>query len=283
MTHTKNFLLIGCAVLHLAALQVVAQTEEDIIDALSVSYIYAAVMGTGTYKIEDRRISMLRVPFVYTQQQQSLEQVGIRWHMPVVIGYDALNYEDWLDRLLEDDLVTLSVLPGIEVQQAYSENWVFKPFGNLGVGYDFSRNETILMGILGIRMLGTWIYDDASELRLGTSARYAAEYQIQSSNFTQFTMFEAGIDYRRDTHLKVFSKNTNAGVYYRAQLFLPEWELNDLPSGGESDLALAHEIGVSIGLQKKRKFLGMSYSRVRMGFKFGEHVRGWTFGTEFPF
>ncbi len=32
---------------------------------LSVSYIYAAVMGTGTYKIEDRRISMLRIPFSY--------------------------------------------------------------------------------------------------------------------------------------------------------------------------------------------------------------------------
>lgn len=282
MMHTKKLLLLGCAVLHLSALRAVAQTE-DPLDELKVSYIYAAVMGTGTYKIEDRRISMLRIPFVYTQQKQSLEQVGIRWHMPVVLGYDALKYEDWLDRLLEDELVTLTILPGFEVQQAYDENWIFKPFGNLGVGYDFSRNETILMGILGIRMLGTWIYEDASELRLGTSFRYAAEYQIQSDTGLGFSMTEAGVDYRRDTNFRVFKRETNIGTYYRAQFFLPGWRLGKRTAEEDIKVGLINEIGLSAGLRKKHKFLGMSYSRVRMGFQFGKNVRGVTFGTDFPF
>lgn len=79
-------------------------------------------------------------------------------------------------------------------------------------------------------------------------------------------MFEGGVDYRRDTHLKVFAKDTNTGMYYQVQLLLPKWELDDVPSGGEFKLSLIHEIGTSIGLRKKRKFLGMSYSRVRVGF-----------------
>lgn len=256
---------------------------QSVPDELSVSYIYSAVMGTGTYKIDDRRISMLRMPFAWTQQEMTEEDVGIKWHMPVVLGYDALNYPDWLDRLLEDDLVTLTVLPGIEVKQALTDYWVFKPFINVGAGYDFTRNETILMGVLGIRGLGTWKYEDASELRAGMSGRYAAEYQINSGKNTGFTMFEGGVDYRRDTHLRLFRRATNAGVYYRAQLFVPEWELNRQSRTQFSDLSLINEIGASIGFEEPKKLLGISWSRVRAGYTFGQNVRGWTFGTEFPF
>ena len=262
-----------------------AQVSASTIDFedLSVSYIYAAVMGTGTYKIEERQISMLRIPFSYTQRAVTNEQAGLKWDLPVVLGYDALNYEDWLDRFLEDELVTLTVLPGFEVQQRYNDIWVFKPFGNLGVGYDFTREETILMGVLGLRALGTWVYDDHSEFRLGASGRFAAEYQIQSYNTYSFSLLEGGVDYRRDTHFRFFKRATNAGVYYRGQLFLPEWSIDKDADGSEADLGLIHEIGGSIGFQNPRKFLGFTISRVRMGFKFGDGVRGWTIGTEFPF
>lgn len=248
-----------------------------------VSYIYSAVMGSGTYKIGDRRISVLRVPFAWTQQEVTEEQVGIKWHLPVVLGYDALNYPDWLSRFLEDELVTLTVLPGFEVKQHLTEYWVFKPFGNLGAGYDFARNETILMGVLGIRGLGTWKMGDASELRLGTSYRFAAEYQLQSARHTSFSMMEGGVDYRRDAYLKLFSRKTNAGVYYRFQLFLPKWRFGQQEDGREAEVELLHEVGVSVGLQRPFSILGIPISRVRTGFNFGDTVQGWSIGTEFPF
>lgn len=273
--------VLACCLLGVPGTQ--GQVGNPVDDLADVSYIYSAVMGTGTYKIEDRRISMLRVPFAWTQRELTQEQVGFKWHLPVVLGYDAMNYPDWLSRFLEDELVTLTVLPGFEVKQHLTDYWVFKPFGNLGAGYDFSRNETILMGILGIRGLGTWIYPDASEFRVGTSVRYAAEYQIQSARYTGFTMLEGGVDYRRDTYLKVFSRKTNAGVYYRLQAFIPEWRADENPDGSETRLVLVHEIGGSVGLQNPFSILGIPISRVRMGYKFGQHVRGVTFGTEFPF
>lgn len=267
----------------LGATAAFGQTGDPLDELLEVSYIYSAVMGSGTYKIEDRRISMLRVPFAWTQREVTPDQVGIKWHLPVVVGYDALKYPDWLDRFLEDELVTLTVLPGFEVMQHLTENWVFKPFGNLGGAYDFTRSETILMGIIGIRGLGTWIYDDASELRVGTSARYAAEYQIESSSGTGFTMLEGGADYRRDAHLNVFNRKINAGVYYYMQVFLPDWRTDNLSNGSDTELMLVNEIGGSIGLQHPFSILGIPISRVRMGYKFGQHVRGLTIGTEFPF
>lgn len=253
------------------------------IDELHVSYIYSAVMGSGTYKIEDRQIAMLRIPFAFTQNELTEEQNGLKWHAPVTIGYDSLNYPDWLSRVVEDELTTLTVLPGAELMYRVSEHWVLKPFANLGGAYDFSREETILMGVLGLRGLGTWVYTDNSEFRVGSSARYASEYQMQSGTQAAFTMFEAGVDYRRDIHLRVLAHDTNAGLYYRVQFFLPEWELGEVEENLETRLGLIHEIGVSVGLQKPFKILGIPISRIRTGFKFGDNVRGWTIGTDFPF
>jgi hypothetical protein len=226
---------------------------------------------------------MLRVPFSYTQQELSLEQPGIRWELPVVLGYDALQNEDWVSQILEDDLVTLTILPGFEMMQHLTAAWVIKPFGNLGMSYDFTRDEPVLMGILGLRMLGTWAYANSSELRVGTSMRYAVEYQIQSDNGLSFSMWEVGVDYRHDTHIKLISHDTNAGVYWRSQLFLPEWTLQKVRRGEDASVALIHEIGVSVGLRHPFKKWGLSASRVRTGFQFGDNIRGWTFGTDFPF
>ena len=264
----------------LISVSALAQSADELTE---VSYIYSAVMGSGTYKIQDRRISMLRVPFAWTQREMTHDVAGIKWHLPVTVGYDALNHSDWLDRFLDDELVTLTVLPGFEIKQALTDYWVFKPFGNLGAAYDFTRNETILMGILGIRGLGTWVYDDASELRVGTSYRYAGEYQIQAGRFTDFSMIEGGVDYRRDTRLNVLSHDTNIGTYYRFQLFLPNWRFDNRQDDGRTELALMHEVGVSVGLRNPWKKYGLSISRIRTGFQFGAGVRGWTFGTEFPF
>lgn len=282
-TYTRAVCLGLVALLSAFAFEARGQLTGDPEELTDVSYIYSAVMGSGTYKIGDRRISMLRAPFAWTQRPMTNDQAGIKWTLPVTVGYDALNYPDWLDRFLEDELVTLTVLPGFEVQQRYNDSWVFKPFGNLGAAYDFSRDTPILLGVLGIRMLGTWMYGKASEFRVGTSARLAGEYQPESGHSLGFSMFEAGLDYRRDTYIKLLSRKTNAGVYTRSQLFLPEWGLHEHPNASEEDVALAHEVGVSAGLQRPFKILGIPISRVRVGYKFGDNVSGWTIGTEFPF
>lgn len=260
-----------------------AQSTTVAIDDLYVSYIYSAVMGSGNYSINNRQISMFRIPFAYTQRELSNEQSGLKWHAPVTLGYDSLNYPDWLSRIVDDKLAILTLMPGIETMHRANAHWIIKPFANLGGAYDFSRHETILMGIMGIRALGHWTYADHSELRLGSTARYAAEYQLESDHRVGFSLFELGADYRRDIRLKVMDHDTNAGVYYRSQLFLPDWEAGKRANNIETRLILIHEIGASIGLQKPRKVLGISISRVRAGFSFGDHIRGWTIGTEFPF
>jgi len=100
-----------------------AQTFEP--DEVELSYIYAAVMGTGTYRIRDRRISMFRLPFSWRQHEPGPNRIGREWRLPLVVGYDDLSRvdSDWIQALLPDQLVTLTVLPGLELAFPVRPNW----------------------------------------------------------------------------------------------------------------------------------------------------------------
>ena len=65
-------------------------TDED----LEVSYIYAAILGTGTYQIKGRRLTMLRLPFRWSKKDAENTPSRLRGFLPVVLGYDDLDSVD---------------------------------------------------------------------------------------------------------------------------------------------------------------------------------------------
>ena len=163
-----------------------------------------------------------------------------------------------------------------------NETWNIRPFGNLGGSRDFTLEENVVMGVLGMRSLGTWEYSNGDQLRWGGAIRMVGEYQTRSSDSTGFTMFETGVDYRRDTGFQLQERSVNAGVYYIYQYFSPTWDISEKPIENSSVRDI-HEIGVSLGLKRPFKVFGIPINRVRLGFKQGSDLKGWTFGTEFPF
>ncbi|MGB5582720.1 MAG: hypothetical protein WBO93_03840 [Gammaproteobacteria bacterium] len=262
------------------AAQPVVLSDED----LEVSYIYAAVLGTGTYQIKGRRLTMFRLPFSWAQRQATKETPGWQWLFPIVLGYDDLSNvdSDWIDALLPDQLVTLTALPGIEYIYPVSANWHVKPFIQLGAGRDFTSDETIAMTQFGIRSLGLFQFTNDWELRWGIALRWAGEYQFNSNDRNNLGIFDTGLDIRRNTPFSLLEKRVDMGAYYIFQRYVPEWRLSDAPDN-KQEAVRVHEIGASVGLKHPHKLLGIPFQRVRVGYKDGDNIRGWTFGTEFPF
>ena len=275
-----------CAAALIVALSLPATAQDGGVPAdepANVSYIYAAVMGSGTYKINGRRITMLRIPFSLTQRRlEEGDEYGLKWYIPVVIGKDSVANADWLDELIDGDPVTLSVLPGFEYQWRLNDTWVIKPFGHLGAGHDFVLDEDILMGVLGVRALGTWSLGESAELRWGGALRFAGEYQLNAEKDYRFSLVETGLDYRRDTPYHWKDRNLNAGVYYRLSYFQPDWRLAETPFRRQ-DIEILHELGVSVGVSSPFEVFGFKLRRVRVGYKVGDGLEGWTIGAEFPF
>ena len=251
--------------------------EED----FTVSYSYAAVMGTGTYKIQGRRITMLQVPIAFTQRPVSDEKFGMKWYVPVTIGYDQVDDNTLLENVFDEELVTLSALPGFEAQFALDDTWVLKPFGHLGGTWDFTRDEFIALGVVGLRTRATWPIDRRSQFIWGGGVQLAGEYQLETDVSHGFTVFETGVDYRRDTGFEVLETKVNVGVYYHFQHYTPVWDIAETPIR-DSEIEDLHEIGVSVGLRKPREVFGFTVERLRIGYKDGTGFEGWTFGTDFP-
>ncbi|MEH6516095.1 MAG: hypothetical protein V7742_05390 [Halioglobus sp.] len=266
-----------------AAAQIALDQDVDLED-VDTSYIYPVVMGTGVYQIDGRKLAMLTIPISITQQREDDDdhEYGLKWYAPVTIGYDQISDTNWLGKVLTDELVTLSIMPGAQLTIPLSDNWLIRPFGQAGIGQDFVSHETFALAALGVRVLGTWKYDSGWEVRWGGAVRYAAEYQFKSHNDNGFALMETGVDVRRDTGFSVMENKISAGVYYELQSYLPEWTLGEYLVD-RSNIHEVHELGISMGLAKPRKVFGVSLTRVRVGYKKGSGVKGWTFGTEFPF
>ena len=261
-----------------------AAAEEHLPDLAEVSYIHAAVMGSGTYQIRNRRITMFRLPLSWNQREASPESVGWRWLMPVVIGYDDLGNidSDIIQKLWPDQLVTLTVMPGIEFVYPVNENWYLKPFIEIGAGRDFSAEETFALTQLGVRSLNLFALGERWTLRWGNSLRWAGEHQFDSKDQNSFGIFDTGLDLRLKLPWRLFDQRLDVGTYYVYERFLPTWTLGESEDWRGRTREL-HEFGLSLGVQEGRKILGIPVKRIRIGYKKGGKLQGWTFGTEFPF
>jgi hypothetical protein len=278
--------LVFLVALSLSALEVFARssqlppgiTRAELEEEVEVSYLYAGVLGSGTYKIGNRRVSMFRLPFKWKQRKPTETTHGWTWLFPAVIGYDDLGNvdSDWIGALLPDQLVTLSVLPGVEYTYPVSERWQLKPFAQVGAGRDFSADQTFLMTVLGVRSLARFDVRDAWTLR------WAHEEQLKSEDDSGFTVFDTGLDVRRDTPWRVFGTPMDSGAYYNYQRYIPRWTSSQAPDERVRSVNL-HEFGLSLGFKRPYKILGFNVPRVRLGYKKGDNVRGWSVGTEFPF
>ncbi len=254
------------------------------LEDVDLSYVYPIVMGTGVYKIDGRRLSMITLPLSITSARLDEDdpEFGVKWLLPVTVGYDEVEDFDWLEDQIDENLVTLSAMPGLQVSIPLDDTWIVRPFAQAGAGHDFVSSEVFILGAVGARLLGTWIFDERWEVRWGASARLAGELQLNSGREHGFSLVETGVDLRRDVPVRVAGQQLNAGVYYRLQSYYPEWTVGKRLTD-RSEIHDIHELGVSVGLLQPRKILGYTFRRVRIGYQQGSGFRGWTVGTEFPF
>jgi hypothetical protein len=137
-----------------------AARAQQLLDAEEVvHWAYATFMGTGVYQLDDsREVYVLNFPLEWTWREATLEtdgqhQLGVRFHMPVSLGLHHLDaFGDFLDA---DNVGTVSVAPGVELDWLYSQRLRLRGYGHLGLGGVTGGGET------------AWIYD------IGLRSRYA--------------------------------------------------------------------------------------------------------------
>ena len=202
--------------------------------------------------------------------------------MPLSVGYVSLDPDDPIDRWLPSEVATLSLVPGLEYRLQLREGLWLKPFGQAGLGYNFSDNDLSGLAVGGVRLLGQFEPCAPWMIQYGSSLQWAGEWGIDSGQQSSFGLFELGADFRRDLPWEFRERTLNGSIYVRWRHFLNDWNIATTP-GAPISVSNLYEIGLSLGVDRGFQFFGVGIERVSVGWVTGDDVNALTVGTRFPF
>ncbi len=249
-------------------------------DANVINWYYATMFGTGYYKVGDARVGIIQIPFSYTFKttREKQDSYGIKLLVPVSAGFHSFDFNELVD--LPNNVATLSVVPGIELEYLVNESWVLKPYVNAGVGEEFTQK--IWSWIYGAGIKSRWILPfQKGEFTLGNSLNYAG-YSASEGSTRAMISFVAGLNWVTPLNFKLFSRNTNIGTHFIYYGYLNEIDFieeNNEPFTVRNEL----EIALSLGTHKPQSFLGFDYARYGLAFRYGKNLRAVRLFSEFPF
>lgn len=270
---------IGLAGLSLAAI-CNAQEARSLQDpSVLVHYSYATLMGTGYYRLDDRSVAILSMSPDFELLEQTPERMGIRLVVPTAVGLHNFDLDDVAD-IDFDDLATISVVPGIEMDFSPGKHWLLTPGAYLGYGYDMSNDEGSI--IYGGKITGLYEFErDNPGLTFGSEALISGYTPSHGpSNF--LTRFSVGLDIRYPMNWTINGKGTFFAAHIIDYVYLSEVEFRTI---GEDSIDLRNEleIGLALGRDPAFEVFGIEFDRIGLAYKFGPHIDAIVLVVDFPF
>ena len=114
--------------------------------AESVHWAYSAYFGTGWYRVAgDRDVYVVRMTPRWTLSEPSFEgsgkrSVGIYLKTPVSVGLDNFSYDDAIDAVDLDNVASISINPGIDIEVPVNDIWSLRPYASIGYGHGFGSD-----------------------------------------------------------------------------------------------------------------------------------------------
>ena len=261
--------------------RVPAQTVAPLDVRADTSYSYAVFIGTGLYKLDDRRVFVLRIPVSWQLRDLKPDQMGVKLLLPVAIGIQNFDkLEDFLGFQL-GDVQTISFVPGVELQFLPLPRWEVKPFAQGGVGWDPDLGSTDFIWGLGART-NYVIPRGQAQIKVGGEYLLAGDNANDggSSNINRFSL---GIEYKHPIRWSLFNRQTSMHWRLIGYNYIGGLTFKSFPDTESFDIDSELEIGFALSVAPALKIIGIPVSHLGLGFRFGEHSRAIVVETTFPF
>jgi hypothetical protein len=243
------------------------------------NWYYAAVYGTGAYKIGEETVGVIRLPMAYTIREMTDEQWGWRLTFPVSSALAQFDLTDF--DLGHTNVAGLSVFPGIEAEIPLRPEWTVKPFANMGAGWEFSQKTSARIWSVGASTLYRRGLSPKWPLGLGLKLTYAG----YSSDGTSSTL--GAISYGADLGLPIETEVAGHPGFVGAQIVATTYfnKLDFLfPGSPTGDVSNEVEIAVTLRVHKPFEMLGVSFDRIGLGYRQGsDGLKGVRVVASFPF
>lgn len=123
----------------------------------SIHWAYSAYFGTGWYRVAgDRDVFVVRMTARWTWAEPSLDEsgnrkLGLYFKAPLSVGLDRFDYEDILGAVDLENVSSLSVNPGIDIDIPINDIWSLRPYASVGYGGALNSSDTAWTYWAGIK------------------------------------------------------------------------------------------------------------------------------------
>jgi len=251
-----------------------SKVRAEELPSTSINYAYATWTGSGFYKVKGRRIYVLRVPFGMSLIEPEGKKWGLDLLLPATDGMDEFTDE-------EETIASVSFVPGIEGIYQVMDNWWLKPYGQVGVGYDFSYHQETLVWGYGIKSLAQFPYKKML-FELGNSIRYANNEYSGVDGDNGFSMWEIGLNAKLPVSWNIQNRPNDLNLFVVYSGFMNELELT---SALDDDVTISrlYKVGVALNAASDFSVFGIKFRGGGLTFTYGDGFAGIGLTTGFPF
>ena len=240
-----------------------------------INFAYATWVGTGYYKIGDRRAYILRGDFSYMLRDYDEKNWGLELLLPATIGY--FNFSDLTD------VSAITFIPGLKLVYPVLKNWWLKPYVQFGVGKDFSGDDLVAIGGAGVKSLALFPIKNGIELELGNNLTYADNSESGTSVVDNgFSMFEIGLNSRWPLNFTLYNRQPYLNVFFVYTDFINELVFLNADRF-DKEINRIYTIGIFLEGKPDFSILGIKFPGGGLDFSFGKNYRGIGLVTGFPF
>lgn len=244
-------------------------SPEDLLSS-QVNYAYANYLGTGFYTAADRTVQVYHIPFRYTFRDASLDKSGLRLRLPVTIGFLDFELPDAISPNLPNKIETLTFVPGIQYIHQVNDQWSLSPFIDFGMGHDFETDNSAYVYGAGVNSLFVFKYQTFN-LEIYNEFLFAGNTTEINDVRNEFSRFQTGINFQFPLKRKAWDRDSAVSVYYLNYLYFNELEfLRYLEE--PIKVSVQNEIGLTFDTSPDMKMLGIPFSRVGFGYRFGNKI-----------
>jgi len=242
-------------------------------------WYYAAVYGTGAYRIGDESVSVVLLPMAYTVREPSAEDFGVKLTVPVSAALAQFDLYDW--DLGNVRTAGLSVLPGVEIEIPLQSNWSVTPYANLGIGREFTQDTSALIYAAGVSTLYRVRAGGDILAALGAKFTYAGYRAGGESNTLGAVSF--GGDLGVPVEVQIVGRPSILGAQLIGTFYFNRLDFL-LPGSPTQAVSNEIELALTLGVRQPVDVFGMRFDRIGLGYRQGSNgLRGVRLATSFPF
>jgi|GEM_PF-495391 len=235
-------------------------------------WAYSPAFGTGAYQIGDEETFVVTVKPRLRVRNIKKHGYAFNVRLPISIGLQTINPEEFDFQNLEENFTTVSVVPGVEFFLPLARRWMIRPFANAGWGTTIDGDESawIYFGGVDSRYAFQW---GKADLNLLNGLQWYG-YTPNPGGSSAFGRFLAGLE--ADYPL---GKATFRGqqLLIRPHL-LYYWYFNDLdfrvfleqPVSIDQEM----EVALAVGTKDLQQFWLLWLDRIGIGYRFSEDSHG---------